>query len=453
MDRIVVIRVAALYTPAMLVVLACVLNPPRKIEAAAALLASSWSVWSLLFVNVVATRAGWWTFAPGSGTIAGVPADVLIGWVLFWGAAPVLALRNVPLLALIVAVTALDVAIMPLGVPVVELNSRWLFGEALAIAIALVPAQLLARWTVRDRWLGTRAAMQAVSFGVLMLWVLPEVVFRYTGGSWAQFLRAWRLAGGLPLQLALLPALMGVSAVQEFAERGGGTPIPFDAPRRLVTSGPYAYVANPMQLSLALMLTAWGALIGSGWMMLAGPMAVVYGLGLAASDESHALGERFGAPWRAYRRRVRSWIPRRRPFHPSVDVAAAEPETAAPQPARLYVSATCGRCSEVAAWFSARRPRGLEIVPAEQHPSRDLWRITYDPGDNTPDEEGVVAVARALEHVHLGWAILGWIMRLPLLRSVLQLLVDASGGEPRLIERTLTPQGEAPHAEVSSCTR
>jgi hypothetical protein len=43
------------------------------------------------------------------------------------------------------------------------------------------------------------------------------------------------------------------------------------------------------------------------------------------------------------------------------------------------------------------------------------------------------AVARALEHVHLGWALLGWLLRLPVICQVAQLLADASGAEPRQI--------------------
>jgi hypothetical protein len=231
----------------------------------------------------------------------------------------------------------------------------------------------------------------------------------------------------------MIPAIMGLSAVQEFVQRGGGTPIPYDAPRRLVTSGPYAYVANPMQLSMAIVLTIWGFIIGEPWVSLGGPMAFVYSAGIAAWDESSDLTGRFGEAWKEYRRHVRPWILRLRPYHGG---AAA----------RLYVAETCGPCSEVAAWFAQRMPTGLEIVPAELHPHRDLNRITYDPGDGGREEEGVAAIARALEHVHLGWAAVGWMLRLPGLRAVLQLVVDASGGEPRLIPRR-------PSAEVACARR
>ncbi len=44
-------------------------------------------------------------------------------------------------------------------------------------------------------------------------------------------------------------------------------------------------------------------------------------------------------------------------------------------------------------------------------------------------------LARALQHIHLGWPIIGWPMRLPLVLVLIQLLVDSVGGEPRPIEK------------------
>src|SRR5258708_27078123 len=88
-------------------------------------------------------------------------------------------------------------------------------------------------------------------------------------------------------------------------------------------------------------------------------------------------------------------------------------------------------CSEVGLWFARRGARQLVIVAAETHPSGALRRITYDPGDGNRTACGVEAVARALEHIHLGWALIGFALRLPLLCPLAQLLVDASGGEPR----------------------
>src|SRR5713101_3156034 len=93
-------------------------------------------------------------------------------------------------------------------------------------------------------------------------------------------------------------------------------------------------------------------------------------------------------------------------------------------------------CREVGRWFERRGARQLAIVQAETHPSGSLMRITYEPGDGTRDATGVEAVARALEHIHLGWALLGCLLRLPIIGQFAQLLTDASGGGPRKIAVT-----------------
>ena len=92
-------------------------------------------------------------------------------------------------------------------------------------------------------------------------------------------------------------------------------------------------------------------------------------------------------------------------------------------------------CSEVGHWFQQRQARRLLIVAAEDHPSRSLTRITYESPDGSAAASGIAAVARALEHVHIGWATLGFFLRFPIICPLVQLLTDASGGEPRTIPR------------------
>ena len=70
-------------------------------------------------------------------------------------------------------------------------------------------------------------------------------------------------------------------------------------------------------------------------------------------------------------------------------------------------------------------------MAAETYAPRELFRLTYQPADGGSSEEGVAAFARALEHINLAWAWVNMLMRLPIVRPALQLLVDASGGHPR----------------------
>jgi protein-S-isoprenylcysteine O-methyltransferase Ste14 len=425
-DRAFVVRALALYVPIALSLLAWRVRRPSQRAAAGVFLAVVWNFVALLAVNVFAIRAGWWHFDASGARFSGVPVDLLLGWTVLWGVAAPLVAPRVPVVALGITAILIDLAFMPLCAPVLRLGEWWLVGEIIAIKVALVPGVLLARWTAGERRLAARATLQLLCFAALVLGVLPSTILAQTGGSWTTLTSDAPRAIILQLQIAAIPALLGVSALQEFVERGGGTPLPFDAPRRLVTTGPYAYVANPMQLSTAVLLAVWGALLHSWWVALAGVMTFVYGTGLARMDEGADLQDRFGEAWKSYRREVHNWIPRWRPAQP---------------PARLYVSMGCGRCSTIARWFAASGAVALEVVPAELHPRRDLRRVTYElVDDESIHAEGVAALARAVEHINFAWAMLGFFVRLPLIRDMLQLLADVSGGDEQLVRRLETPE-------------
>jgi protein-S-isoprenylcysteine O-methyltransferase Ste14 len=471
MSRELAIRAFGLYAPMALAAAAWVMRTrPRKqarTDAIAAMMATIWALISLPVVHVIAIQAGWWTYEASGGTLLGMPVDLYMGWACTWGAVPMLAFPRAPLAAVVALFTVIDIVLMPLCAPVVRLGDRWLIGEAVAIVICLIPALLLGRWTRHGQQLFGRVTLQVLGFSTFMLWLLPAIILEQTGGSWSALTSLHATSShalSFALQVLAVPAVLGISAVCEFARRGGGTPVPFDPPKRLVTTGPYAYIANPMQTAMTLVFLGWGALLGSWWVIAAGAMAFIYSAGLAAWDEGEDLRARFGDRWIAYRRHVRPWWPRWRPFVMPDDVDAAtevpqrppSPQPLSPgrgakflpsprcrgegrvrgqAPACLYVAAGCGQCSTIGRWLQAREPIGLTFVAAEDHPSRDLWRITYDPGDGTSDEEGVVAIGRALEHINFAWAFAGMAMRLPLVSFMLQAIVDASGGGPQRIRR------------------
>lgn len=406
------LRAVALFVPALLAFAAIVALRPEPRRATAVFVAFLWNAMTLLPLNLAALRLGWWSFHAEGGLLAGVPLDLLIGWSLLWSAIPILLFVRVPSVGTVTALVMLDLFYMPHLQPLLVLERWWLLGEATAIAIALIPGLALARWTEDDRHVHARNVMLMFSFAALTLFVIPLVTLQATHAS-MPYLSA------LVLQLLAFPALLGVTAVQEFSTRGGGTPLPYDPPKRLVTSGVYAYVRNPMQLSATLLMLGAALLMWSWWMLLASITSIVYSAGLAYWDELDDL-QRF-PDWQRYRDAVPLWLPRWRPY---ID-----------RPATLYIAGGCGICQSVQLLMERLQPLGLTILPAEEHPARDLTRITYAPGDGSPEVEGVVAIARVLEHVNFGFAYLGFAMRLPIVSSIVQLVVDASGGEPRLVPR------------------
>ncbi len=422
--RLLLVRAACLYLPLSAAALLWISRRPGRRAAAGALLAGAWCLALLPAADTAARRLGAWSYAARGGTLHGFPVDLYLGWCALWGPVAALATprRRIGLPIAFGAAALLDLAAMPLCRPVVVLGPPrlWLAGEILTLTVVFLPAQLLARWTATNRRLGARVLLQIGAFCGLFLFLVPSIVDERFGlPGWPPPLLATSAGRAVAMEILLLLSVPGLAAVAEFFQRGGGTPLPYDPPLRLVVTGPYAYVANPMQISMTFVLACVGAVLRSPWLAAAALVSFAYSAGFAAWHEGIALEERFRGEWRRYRREVRAWVPRWRPFRA--------------RDARLYVASGCGTCSRVGAWLARRRPAGLEILAAEEHPSRDLTRITYEDGPWA--ESGVGALARAVEHIHLGWALVGWTARLPGVRHVLQAVVDVSGGGPRRIER------------------
>jgi protein-S-isoprenylcysteine O-methyltransferase Ste14 len=425
MDRTLLIRALGLYLPTLLAA-ALVWQKVRTHRQIAALLSGfCWSLCSLLLLQIFNQQFLWWRFHAVGGLIRGMPVDLYLGWALLWGVLPILILPRAPVWMVLGVFLALDLAMMPACAPVIELSHTWLAGEAIALVLVLLPAALFSRWTSDGTQLGYRSLLWAITASSLLLFFVPEIFFALSKhGDWHAFLNTSRSTRNFELQILFLLAVPAFSAVQEFARRGHGTPIPYDPPQRLVVSGLYRYVANPMQTSGVLVFTSWALLLRNPWLLLGGFTIVIYCVGLAAWHEGQSMEERFGEPWRCYRVNVANWMPRWRPWH--------DPETALPC---LYIAEGCGQCSQVRRWLEARHPAALKIVAAEDHPTRNLYRMTYDPMDDTAPDEGVAAFARALEHLNLAWAFVGALLRLPVIYQLAQLLLDASGLGPQLIER------------------
>jgi protein-S-isoprenylcysteine O-methyltransferase Ste14 len=423
-DSYLIVRAASIYLPIVMLAVACVIRRPDQRAVTGAFMSMAWNVPALLAIHLLADRAGWWHFDAEGGMLLRFPVDLWLGWAVLWGPLAAIAFPATPLLIVVVAGLAVDLILMPAGFPVVRLGDEWLMGEAVALAACLIPAQLLARWTTTDRRLRDRALLQVIAFSGLLGLVFPAIAIDASHTPFANPLTYPRWVLGFIIQALALPTMLGVSAVQEFATRGLGTPVPFDPPRRIVTSGVYAYVSNPMQLSAVLVLLMLGAILHNPWVAAAGVMGHIYSVGLAGWDEHADLTARFGAAWAAYRGSVRSWLPRWRPWYRDDDPIAT-----------LYVSEDCDMCREVSAWFRSRGVRGLSIIAAEDHSREALSRITYESTDGAYQTAGMDAVARALEHVHLGWALLGFAIRLPIVSPLMQLLADASGAAPRLVNR------------------
>jgi protein-S-isoprenylcysteine O-methyltransferase Ste14 len=133
--------------------------------------------------------------------------------------------------------------------------------------------------------------------------LLPAGLLTIEGKSLLDVRHAWVLLPAAPL------CLFGLWACWELGARGRGTPIPLDPTRRLVTTGPYAWVRNPIQISGIGAAACLAVLYES-------PLISAYAVVLALivefvfdPFEDWELARRFGSEWIAYRGRVRRWVP------------------------------------------------------------------------------------------------------------------------------------------------
>jgi len=392
------------------------LHPTRR-SAAAAFLASGWVLACAALAGILVSSGGSRSFP----SIFGTPADLLLSRVLLGGFFVALCFPAVSLFRLYFFALACDLANASLAN--VELSVRHLPLHALVVAIYFLPAQLFSRWTRQDRNLYARACLHIVFHSGLLLGVLPALIVACGGGNWnAPFARS-SFANKLYLQLLLIPAVLLISSLQEFARRGHGTPMPADPPQRLVTSGPYAYVANPMQIGKFLVVLGWGFFWWSPWITATAFLGLLYSVAIASPREDREMTDRFGHAWGEYRQRVRRWWPRWKPGYGSEDTSAREASSRRrPVVARLYLQLECGPCRQMAEWMGRQAPVGLEILPIEDD---NYARITYDPGDGAGLEQGIVALARALEHLNLALAFFGWMIRLPGIAQLAQVLADS----------------------------
>ena len=137
----------------------------------------------------------------------------------------------------------------------------------------------------------------------------------------------WAAHGLLPITLPL-PAMLRVGAggalfvagtgvwlwgLDVFSRRGRGTPFPLDAPRHLATSGPFAWVRNPIMAAELAVIWAVALFSACAGIWVYAALVTVVARVVVVSIEEPELRERFGATYEAYCARVPRWLPRVRP--------------------------------------------------------------------------------------------------------------------------------------------
>ena len=125
---------------------------------------------------------------------------------------------------------------------------------------------------------------------------------------------SFRIIGAL-LIAAGLPVLLDSFA--RFAIQGLGTPAPIAPPQRLVVTGLYRWVRNPMYVAVALLIFGQGLLFGSVRLLQYGLLVWLAFFAFVVLYEEPALSRKFSKEYEEYCVQVPRWIPRLKPLEPA----------------------------------------------------------------------------------------------------------------------------------------
>ena len=402
-------RAAFLIGPALAAALLLLLSKPRPREAVGAMVAFLWQLPALLLLHLLATHFGWWSFAGQRNMLVGLPIDLWIGWAIWWGPVAFFANRWIGVPAIIAASVAIDLVAMPNLQPLVEVGPYWIAGDAAAMTLCLAPALWVARLTATDRSPKRRAMFHVLGWGGYITLVIPIAVLFHAGRPLADIYRVpsslpdWCLAAA-----GLFLLFIGVAATAEFARVGDGTPIPFDPPKRVVVSGPYAFMANPMQIISAFFMAVLALYARSWGIALVALMFAIFDTVYATWYNRAHIALAMPDAWSRYRVAVKEWRMRWQPHLGGEAEIVIGPSG----PARTIWDL-------IWPWLS-RRLAGRFVVVNE--PRKSFWRLIYRRPADGVEDHGVRAVARILEHGPAPLAMLAWAIRFPYLGGAAQRL-------------------------------
>lgn len=161
---------------------------------------------------------------------------------------------------------------------------------------------------VGTRRLLARTGAQTLFFWGTFLVVIPVLV--------ALIEARWQLRIDTPPIVPVAGAVMllaatalGVWSAVSMSVDGEGTPLPSQMAHRLVVSGPYRFVRNPMAVAGIAQGVAVGMLLGSWMVVLYSLAGSVLWNTVVRPQEERDLEERFGREFVAYRDRVSCWVP------------------------------------------------------------------------------------------------------------------------------------------------
>jgi hypothetical protein len=140
--------------------------------------------------------------------------------------------------------------------------------------------------------------------------------------------------------------------------------------------------------------------------------SVAYSFGVSDFQEYSDMEKRFGENWMDYKTNVPKWYFQWKPSNIPVGT--------------IYFDSKCNQCNQIANWFKKSKSINLNVESSSNYLVREILQVTYvDEYGN--EYKSINAIACSFDHLNLAFASLGWFMRMPVVKQVLQAIVDSMG--------------------------
>ena len=157
-------------------------------------------------------------------------------------------------------------------------------------------------------------------FGTIIFWllVIPVIYFLIPRHILSSPDLAYIFDAGIYRYLGLVPIALGavlyIFCSGSFVFSGIGTPVPFTPTKKLIVTGFYRFVRNPLYIAGFFVLTGLGILFQSAGILFFGLVMFVM-FHLTVLLEEAFLEGKFGESYKQYCKSVPRWIPRLKPYN------------------------------------------------------------------------------------------------------------------------------------------
>ena len=136
--------------------------------------------------------------------------------------------------------------------------------------------------------------------------LVPYFILRLSPESFSLNLSGFRYVGIIPI---LFGALIYFWGAWDFTFVGKGTPAPFDAPKKVVATGAYQFVRNPMYVACVSVLIGEAIFFESAALLIyAFVLFFIFHIWILIYEEP-TLRKSFGASYEEYCREASRWLP------------------------------------------------------------------------------------------------------------------------------------------------